>query len=80
MNKYDGFNHNEQTIRIVMFLENEYINFNGLNLTYETLDGLIKHNGRFSKKKPIPKFIKKIENNYGFKLYIQQLRANCKYM
>ena len=45
MNKYGGFDHNIQTLRIVMNLENKYIKFNGLNLTIDTLDGLIKHNG-----------------------------------
>ena len=40
-----GFDHNIQTIRIVTLLENRYYNFKGLNLTFETLDGLIKHNG-----------------------------------
>ena len=45
MNDYGGFDHNLQTIRIVMFLENKYLKFKGLNLTVETLDGLLKHNG-----------------------------------
>ena len=45
MIKYGGFDHNIQTLRIVSILENRYYNFNGLNLCYETLDGLIKHNG-----------------------------------
>ena len=45
MKKYGGFDHNIQTIRIVTILENRYYNFEGLNLSYETLDGLIKHNG-----------------------------------
>ncbi len=40
-----GFDHNLQTLRIVMFLENKYLKFDGLNLTVETLDGLLKHNG-----------------------------------
>ena len=40
-----GFDHNIQTIRIVTLLENRYYNFKGLNLSFETLDGLIKHNG-----------------------------------
>ena len=40
-----GFDHNIQTIRIVTLLENKYYNFKGLNLSFETLDGLIKHNG-----------------------------------
>jgi len=45
MHKYGGFDHNIQTLRIVTLLENKYYKFNGLNLTIETLDGLIKHNG-----------------------------------
>ena len=45
MRHYGGFNHNIQTLRIVTFIENKYYKFNGLNLTIETLDGLIKHNG-----------------------------------
>ncbi len=40
-----GFDHNLQTLRVVMFLENKYLKFNGLNLSIETLEGLIKHNG-----------------------------------
>ena len=45
MSDYGGFDHNIQTLRIVTLLENKYYNFKGLNLTFETLDGLIKHNG-----------------------------------
>ena len=45
MKKYGGFDHNIQTLRIVTLIENKYYKFYGLNLTIETLDGLIKHNG-----------------------------------
>ena len=45
MYQYGGFDHNLQTLRIVMFLENKYLKFNGLNLSIETLEGLVKHNG-----------------------------------
>ena len=45
MNSYGGFDHNIQTIRIVNVLENKYYNFKGLNLSLETIDGLVKHNG-----------------------------------
>ena len=45
MRKFGGFDHNIQTLRIILFLENRYYEFKGLNLTFETLDGLIKHNG-----------------------------------
>ena len=39
------FNHNDQSFRIVTFLEKAYSTFDGLNLTWETLEGLAKHNG-----------------------------------
>jgi len=45
MRNYGGFDHNIQTLRIITILENRYYNFKGLNLSIETLDGLIKHNG-----------------------------------
>ena len=45
MENHGGFDHNLQTLRIIMFLENKYLKFKGLNLTIETLDGLLKHNG-----------------------------------
>ena len=45
MEDYGGFDHNLQTLRIIMFLENKYLKFNGLNLSIETLEGLLKHNG-----------------------------------
>ena len=50
MKNYGGFDHNIQTLRIITILENRYYNFNGLNLTLETLDGLIKHNGPINNK------------------------------
>ena len=42
---YGGFDHNAQTLRIVTLLERRYPEFDGLNLSWETLDGLVKHNG-----------------------------------
>ena len=51
MKKFGGFDHNIQTLRIILFLENRYYEFKGLNLTIETLDGLIKHNGPIRKLK-----------------------------
>ena len=45
MKPYGGFDHNAQTLRIVTRLEHRYANFDGLNLTWETLEGLVKHNG-----------------------------------
>ena len=42
---YNGFEHNAQTLRIVTALEKRYANFDGLNLSWETLEGIVKHNG-----------------------------------
>lgn len=45
MEPFEGFDHNAQTLRVVTKLEVRYPNFNGLNLTWEMLEGLVKHNG-----------------------------------
>ncbi len=45
MKPFGGFDHNAQSLRIVTKLENRYAAFDGLNLTWETLEGLAKHNG-----------------------------------
>lgn len=45
MQPFGGFDHNDQTLRIVVRLEQRYAAFDGLNLTWETLEGLVKHNG-----------------------------------
>lgn len=45
MAAYDGFDHNAQTLRVVTKLEDRYPAFDGLNLTWEMLEGLVKHNG-----------------------------------
>ncbi len=45
MADFGGFDHNAQTIRLVTELEHRYAAFDGLNLTFETLEGLAKHNG-----------------------------------
>ena len=45
MEFFGGFDHNIQTLRVVTYLEQKYYNFRGLNLSLETLDGLVKHNG-----------------------------------
>ena len=45
MTLYGGFDHNAQAVRIVTMLERHYAEFDGLNLTWETLEGIAKHNG-----------------------------------
>ena len=69
MQNFGGFDHNLQTLRMVMFLENKYLKFKGLNLTIETLDGLIKHNGPLKDLSKINKIIglKNLKNKFLFK-------------
>ncbi len=45
MRPYGGFDHNAQTLRVLTMLEHRYAEFDGLNLTWETLEGVVKHNG-----------------------------------
>jgi dGTPase len=42
---FGGFDHNAQTLRVVTLIERRYPEFDGLNLTWETLEGIVKHNG-----------------------------------
>ncbi|WP_297510220.1 deoxyguanosinetriphosphate triphosphohydrolase [uncultured Caulobacter sp.] len=66
MRPYGGFDHNVQTFRVVTELEHRYPDFLGLNLTWETLEGIIKHNGPVTNKlgKPSWKAISKYDNEY----------------
>src|ERR1700722_16696208 len=45
MKPFGGFDHNAQSLRVVTLRESRYASFDGLNLTWETLEGLVKHNG-----------------------------------
>jgi dGTPase len=53
MAPYGGFDHNTQAIRIVTSLERHYADFDGLNLTWETLEGIAKHNGPVGAPLPV---------------------------
>ena len=55
MQPYGNFDHNDQTLRIVTLLEKKYPHFDGLNLSWESLEGLVKHNGPVVKKGKKPK-------------------------
>jgi dGTPase len=63
MAPWGGFDHNAQSLRIVTMLEHRYAEFDGLNLTWETLEGLVKHNGPLTDEEgrgldgPVPKSI-----------------------
>ncbi|QIA23228.1 deoxyguanosinetriphosphate triphosphohydrolase [Mesorhizobium sp. AA22] len=64
MVKWGGFDHNAQSLRVVTRLERRYAEFDGLNLTWETLEGLVKHNGPLTDaqgkglKGPVPQAIR----------------------
>ena len=66
MSKHDGFDHNDQAIRIVHLLEKKYFDFDGLNLTWETLEGLVKHNGPIMKE--VPPTILKLNSEFDLEL------------
>ena len=71
MQEYGGFDHNLQTLRIVMFLENKYLKFRGLNLSIETLEGLLKHNGPVDNLDLVDSLIgvKSFKNKINFNTY-----------
>jgi deoxyguanosinetriphosphate triphosphohydrolase, putative len=50
MQAHGGFDHNAQTLRVVTSLEHRYPDFDGLNLTWETLEGIVKHNGPLTER------------------------------
>lgn len=50
MAPFGGFDHNAQSLRVVTKLEARYADFDGLNLTWETLEGVVKHNGPLVKE------------------------------
>ncbi len=57
MQKFGGFSHNAHTFKIVTKLETRFAEFEGLNLSWETLEGIVKHNGRFNDPQKIPPYI-----------------------
>lgn len=72
MADYDGFDHNAQSLRIVTKLERRYAEFDGLNLTWETLEGLVKHNGPLiglPDSKPLPKAIVEYSERQDLELH-----------
>lgn len=84
MRDFGGFDHNAQSLRIVTSLERRYAEFDGLNLTWETLEGLVKHNGPLMDTQgrgighPVPAAI--LEYNAQFNLELghhASLEAQC---
>lgn len=73
MEKFGGFSHNSNSLKVTTLLENHYPRFIGLNLTFETLEGIAKHNGPlkggFMKKSDeLTDYIKDFDKKYDLKL------------
>ncbi|MGI9486492.1 MAG: deoxyguanosinetriphosphate triphosphohydrolase [Geminicoccaceae bacterium] len=66
---YGGFDHNAQTLRVVTVLENRYASFDGLNLTWETLEGVVKHNGPLTDN--IPAYVAEYSAGHDLELATQ---------
>jgi len=63
---HGGFDHNAQTLRVVTALEQRYPEFDGLNLTWETLEGIVKHNGPL--QQPVPIGIQEFSERWDLEL------------
>ena len=66
MQPYGGFDHNAQALRIVTRLERHYAGFDGLNLTWETLEGIAKHNGPVDP--PLPYALSEVNSQWDLEL------------
>lgn len=66
MEPYGGFDHNAQALRIVTRLEQHYAGFDGLNLTWETLEGIAKHNGPVAP--PLPYALAEVDTQWDLEL------------
>ena len=68
MHTHGGFDHNEQTVRVLTALEHRYAGFDGLNLTWETLEGVIKHNGPLGGQDDIRPAIRDLDSQFNLDL------------
>jgi dGTPase len=66
MAPFGGFSHNDQTLRILTRLEQHYAEFDGLNLTWEALEGTVKHNGPLAA--PLPPSIAEYDRDHSLRL------------
>jgi dGTPase len=69
MAPYGGFSHNDQTLRILTRLECRYAEFDGLNLSWETLEGTVKHNGPLTEA--VPPSIAEYDRRHPLELHTQ---------
>ncbi|MCH7693632.1 MAG: deoxyguanosinetriphosphate triphosphohydrolase [Proteobacteria bacterium] len=71
MEPFGGFDHNAQSLRVITLLEKRYVEFDGLNLTWETLEGVVKHNGPLTGAggdEPLPRAIAEYAGTHDLEL------------
>ena len=68
MAEYGGFDHNAQALKILTKLEDPYASFDGLNLSFETLSGIVKHNGPIEINDKTPEYIVSFNKKYDLDL------------
>ncbi|MBN8521847.1 MAG: deoxyguanosinetriphosphate triphosphohydrolase [Alphaproteobacteria bacterium] len=68
MKPYGGFEHNDQSLRILTKLERKYPGWPGLNLSWETLEGVVKHNGPISRT-VLPATLKEVQHTTDLRLH-----------
>jgi dGTPase len=71
MRQFGGFDHNAQALRVVTLLERRYAAYDGLDLSWETLEGLVKHNGPLKgplAKRPLPRYIAEFDALFPLQL------------
>jgi len=68
LSQQGGFDHNAHTLRVLMRLESPYCTHEGLNLSWETLEGLAKHNGPVSAANPLPWALRELDDAFPLDL------------
>lgn len=71
MKPYGGFDHNAQALRVVTLLERRYADYDGLDLSWESLEGIVKHNGPLAGPKalrPLSRYIREFDALYPLEL------------
>ena len=68
MQNFNGFSHNAHTLKIVTKIETRFIEFEGLNLSWETLEGIVKHNGAILDLSKIDNYILNFNKIYDLEL------------
>jgi dGTPase len=68
MLKFGGFSHNSHTLKIITKLENRFIEFEGLNLSWEMLEGVVKHNGAIKDQSKLHNYIKQYNQKHNLDL------------